>query len=165
MLRTALAALTLGLSTAAMAQAPLPTQAQPYLRAAAQGDIFEITTSQVALLKTQNQAIRDYAMRMITDHTLTTNNALAAAVDANVVPPPAVLDEMQREKVGQLLNASGPQFDRLFWQMQVEAHQKALELQRTYAQSGDTAQLRTFAARAAPVIKNHLEVARRYATR
>lgn len=164
MIRPAFAALALSLSATA-ASAQVPTTAQPYLAAASAGNIFEITTSQIALMKTQNPAIRDFAMRMIADHTLAGNNALAAAKDANIIAPPAILDDQQRAQITQLLNAPAGQFDRLFWKMQVAAHEKSLNLHRTFAQGGNEAQLRTFAARIAPVVENHLEVARRQATR
>lgn len=158
--RPALVALALSLSTAAVAQTP--EQAQPYLEAAARGDIFEITTSQMALMKSQDPMVRQYAQRMISDHTLATNNALAAATAAGVVPPPAVLNDQQRQQITQLLGASGAQFNRLYWQMQTASHQQALTLQRNYAAEGDTEQLRTFASRIAPVIAEHLEDARRH---
>ncbi len=161
MIRTGIATLALALCAPAFAQTT--TMAQPYLEAGARGDIFEITTSQIALMKSQNAAVKDFAMRMISDHTRATNQALDAAKDASVVPPPAVLNDQQRQQVTQLLNASGAQFDRLFWQIQVDSHVKSLDLHRTYAQTGDTPRLRTFAARIAPPVQNHLETARRHA--
>ena len=161
MIRTGFATLALALCTPAFAQTT--TMAQPYLEAGARGDIFEITTSQIALMKSQDQDVKDFAMRMISDHTRATNQALEAAKDASVLPPPAVLNEQQRQQITQLLNAFGAQFDRLFWQTQVDAHTRALDLHRTYAQRGDTPRLRTFAARIAPPVENHLETARRQA--
>jgi len=141
----------------ALAQNAAPTTAQPYLEASAKGDIFEITTSMIALQKSQTPAVREFANMMIADHTRTTNRALATAQRASVTPPPAVLDAQQRQQVTQLLNASGPEFDRLYWQIQTAAHQQALALQRNYAQAGDQPMLQGFAARAAPVIAEHLE--------
>lgn len=161
MIRLALAALTLALPAGALAQTT--TQAQPYLEAGARGDIFEITTSQIALMKSQTPAVRDYAMRMISDHTRATNQALEAAEEASVPAPPAILNAQQRQQITQLLNASGAQFDRLYWQIQVAAHTEALDLHRTYAQTGDTPRLRTFAARIAPPVANHLQMAQRHA--
>lgn len=145
------------------AQSPLPVTAPAYLEGAARGDIFEITSSQIALQRSQDRMVRDHAMTMISDHTLTTNRALAVAAEQGITPPPAVLDAQQRQMITQLLGASGAEFDRLYWQMQRSSHQQALSLQQNYARNGDLPALRDLAARIAPVVQEHLRMAQRHA--
>ena len=84
---TAALALTFGaLSTAAAAQsAGQTTQAQPFLAAAGMSDVYEITSSQIALMQSSDSEVRRFAQRMIAHHTDTTNGALAAAMRANVL--------------------------------------------------------------------------------
>ena len=45
----------------------------------------------------------------------------------------------------------------MFWQIQADAHRKALALHRGYAQSGATDALRNFAKHIATVIESHLD--------
>lgn len=135
------------------------SQAQPYLFAAGQSDLFEITSALVALQRTQTPAVREFAQTMILQHTKTTNAALAAAKTAGVVPPPPVLDASMRQMVTTLLNVPAAQFDSTYLSQQVPSHQKALEVVTGYARSGDEAILRAAAAITVPIVADHLRMA------
>ena len=157
MIRTLTATALIAAAFAVPASAQPVPDAPTYVERSGESDLFEITTSLVAMMKSRDDAVRGFAQQMINHHTLATNNALAAAGEANVLPPPPTLDAQQRATVTRLLNATGAEFDRMFWQVQVDAHRKALQMQRAYAANGQTPQLRTFASRIAPVIAEHLE--------
>lgn len=162
------AALALCLAaTPAVSQMPPPpmsasmSQAIPYLFRAGESDVFEITTSQIALQKSRNPQVRQFASMLIDHHTRTTNLALAAAKSAGIMPPPPVLDADKRAQIGQLLAAAPANFDRTFLGQQVPAHEVALQLHTGYARSGDAAQLRRTAQGAVPIVQSHLQQARR----
>lgn len=163
MIRILAAAFALSASTAAFAQHPpeARTSSQPFIFHAGMGDVFEITSSQVALMKSQTPAVRRYAEMMIAHHTDTTNGALAAAKRANIAPPPPVLDQRHRDLITQLMNAEGAQFDRTYWQQQLQSHEATLALMQGYAANGDTAQLRAAATATIPVVQMHLAEVRR----
>lgn len=146
---------------AQMAMAPTTTQAMPFLMMAAEGDIFEITSSQVAVMKSQNPQVRSYATMLIDHHTMTTNTALRQARAAGITPPPAILQEEKRDMITQLLGAAPADFDRVYLTQQVPSHEQALALQTAYARNGDTPQLRAAAADAVPFVSRHLADARR----
>ena len=151
------------LTAAVPAAAELPTppmaaaiqQADAYLFHAGAGDAYEITSSMMAIQHSANPAVRAFATMLIGDHTNLTNTTLATAKGAGVMAPPPVLSPMQMDMVGQLI-AAGPNFDRVYLQQQLTAHQQALALQRGYAASGDVPALRQGAAGAVPVIEGHL---------
>ena len=157
-----LAASLAALPAAALAQTPPPpppgatAQAQPYLMAAGAGDVFEITSSQVALQKSQNPQVRRFATMLIDHHTTTTNNALVAAKSGGVTPPPPVLDQNQRAMIGELMAAAPADFDRVFLAQQLPAHQAALAVNQGYAQGGDVPALRQAAAATVPVVRGHI---------
>jgi putative membrane protein len=58
---------------------------------------------------------------------------------------------------------SGPEFDRLYMDMQVKGHTDALQLHRTYSESGDDAKLKAVATEIVPVVSHHLDEAKRIA--
>lgn len=158
------AAIALCLSSVpALAQMPAPTmaaatnQAMPYLAMAGEGDVYEVTSSQIAIQRSRDPQVRAFATMLIGEHTRTTNLALAAAKTAGVTPPPPVLGTQQRAMIGQLLSAPAADFDRIYLQQQVPAHQTALALHSGYAANGDEAALRTVASGAVPIIRQHLE--------
>lgn len=155
------------LAGAAVAQTPPPpippaakAQAMPYLETAGMSDVYEITSSQIALQKSQNPQVRDYATRLIGHHTMTTNTTLAAAKAGGVAtPPPPVLDARFRTLIGELLAAPAADFDRVYFAQQVPSHQGALELQTAYSQGGDVPTLRANAKAAVPIVQQHLDEA------
>lgn len=168
-IRTLLSAAALTASVLAVpAAASLPTppqaaatrEAQAYLFHAGAGDVFEITSSMLAIQKSQNPNVRAFATMLIDHHTRTTNQSLAAARQGGVMPPPPELSPMQKDMIGQLHGAApGAAFDRLYLQQQVPAHQQALQINAGYAQGGDNPVLRQNAASAVPIIQSHLEQA------
>ncbi len=146
---------------AEMPMAPTTTQAMPFLMMAAEADIFEISSSQIAVMRSQNPRVRAYASMLIEHHTMTTNTALRQAKAAGIMAPPAVLQADKRDMITQLLQAAPADFDRLYFTQQVAAHEQALALHTTYARNGDTPQLRTAAVGAVPFVTRHLAEARR----
>jgi len=92
---------------------------------------------------------------LIADHTSLTNTSLATAASAGVMPPPPELSPMQKSMVAQL-TAAGANFDQIYLQQQMTAHQQALALMQGYAASGDVPALRHAASQAVPIIQGHI---------
>lgn len=156
-----LAALALAAPAVAQLQPPpappeARSQAQPFLTAAGMADVYEITSSQIALQKSGNPAVKRYATELIGHHTMTTNAALKAAKQGGVTPPPPALNAQFRALISELQAASPADFDRVYIAQQIPAHQGALELQSAYSQGGDVAPLRAAAKGALPYIRQHL---------
>lgn len=137
-------------------QAAAPQQAQPFLFYGGAGDVFEITTSMIALQHSQNPQVRAFASMLIGDHTNLTNTSLATAKAAGVMAPPPELSPMQKGMITQLIAAAPADFDRTYLSQQVPAHQMALQLMQGYASGGDVPQLRQAAASAMPMVQAHL---------
>jgi predicted outer membrane protein len=70
------------------------------------------------------------------------------------------LDARRADMLNRLVAARGPQFDRLYGQMQVAAHREAVALFSTYAQVGTDPNLRVFAQQTLPHLQNHMALAR-----
>lgn len=136
-----------------------PNQRSAYVEMAAASDLYEIRSSQLAAARAQNPEVRAFAQMLIEHHTATTQQLTAAASAAGTPPSPNLMP-MQAEMIAQLQGANGAAFDRVFTRQQVQAHQMALALHSNYASNGDTASLRSTAAAAAPIVRQHLERAR-----
>jgi putative membrane protein len=148
-------------ATGAMAGDMTPEDRMGFVRMAGASDLFEIQSSQLALSRSQNQAVRQYAQMLITHHTQTTQQVAAAAQASGITPPPPMLLPMQQRMMDQLRAASAGNFDRVYLTQQVPAHEMALALHSNYARSGDTPALRAVAAGAVPIVQQHLDGARR----
>ena len=137
-----------------------PLMAPGYMAMAASSDQFEIQSGQLALQASQNPAVQSFARMLIAQHQATTTSVMQAAQSAGMTPPPPILMPQHQQMLDQLRAAgSGPAFDQAFRDMQISAHQQALELHQNYASGGDVPALRQAAASAVPIVQQHLTTA------
>ena len=148
-----------------MASAPpaAVTTATAFVPMATSSNLFEIESSRLALERSRNPRIRSYANMMVRDHSMTTQALMGGMQMAAMGGMAPALDTRRAAMLNQLASASGRQFDALYAQMQVMAHQEALALHGGYAQAGSDPALRNFAASVTPHIQHHLAQARRLA--
>ncbi|MFZ5729586.1 DUF4142 domain-containing protein, partial [Phenylobacterium sp.] len=146
--------------------ATLPTPADEasapdFVRLAAESDMFEIQSSQMAVERAQNAEVKEFAQMMIEAHNQSTAD-LKAAVQASgqAITPPTQPSEEVADELNDLREVAAGEFDEAYIDEQVEAHQEALNLMQRYAGDGDVPELQAFAAATAPLIQQHLDRAR-----
>jgi putative membrane protein len=128
-----------------------------YLAQAASIDMFEVQSGQLAFQASQNPAVVNFANMIVRDHTTSTQMLMAAAQSAGIAPPPPVMLPEQQAMLDQLRAAgTGYNFDSVFKQEQIIAHESALALHHGYAQGGDVPALRATAGQIVPVVQSHL---------
>ena len=132
---------------------------QEFMQKAAMSDMLEIESSQLAL-KSDNAKTKQFAQRMIKDHTATSTELKALVSEGKVkgALPPA-LDKVHQDKIAALAKLSGPELTKAYNAMQVAAHTEAVALFERYAKSGDNAALKAFAAKHLPHLQEHLKLA------
>jgi putative membrane protein len=133
-----------------------PLYAPNYLSMAGSSDQFEIQSGQLAMQMSQNPGIRQIAQMLVTDHTNSTQQLMAAAQAAGLTPPPPAMQPQHAQMLQQLQSSPPGGFDMAFRDIQVQAHQQALQLHQNYASGGDVPALRTVATNIVPVVQNHL---------
>lgn len=141
--------------TAAVAQAPMT--ASTYVMKAGAADQYEIQSSRLVLQSTKNQALKDFANMMITDHTQSSADVKAAAMAAGMNPAAPRLDATGLKNLAALRVTKGTLRDQLYVRQQKAAHRNALMLHQSYAASGTVPQLKDAAAKIAPVVQSHLD--------
>src|SRR5215204_5769686 len=132
----------------------MKVNAAEFVNKAANSDMFEVQSSQLALTKTQDSRLRDFAQRMVKDHTQASDKLKAAAQNQTV---PTTLDQEHAGMLQKLQQAQGDDFSRQYVQMQLDGHQKAVTLFESYAQNGDNTQLKEFAQQTVPALREHLQ--------
>lgn len=121
---------------------------------AANGNMLEIQTSQLAAGRSQNDEVNQFAQRMIQDHTKAADRLKSIA---DMVP--TELDQQHASTLADLRKVNGPQFDRQYVQLQLTAHRDAIQLYQRYAQNGDDKDLKQFASELLPTLRDHLQMA------
>lgn len=136
------------------------TTADAFVENAAIADMYEIQAAGVALQRSTSPQVKEFARKMISDHTTSTHH-LKAALEMNetkgVKPPPTELDARRRKMIENLNAAPADKFDDMYLDQQVLAHEETLSLLTKYYNDGDNPQLRSCAAGSAPVVYRHLE--------
>ena len=135
------------------------SETKNFVKNARVGGTFEIETSKLALEKTQNADIRSFAERMVTDHTNASEKLeqIVSGEAIKVDEPTSAdkLDKKHQAMLDKLRKADGAQFDRLYVQMQQDAHNEAVTLFSKYAKGGDNAALKSFAQETLPTLQDH----------
>jgi putative membrane protein len=141
-------------ATAAMAEVSTPQ----FVKTVAISDMFEIQSSQLAAQMSKNADVQEFAATMIKDHTKTSNELKSLVKQGKTnATIPSQMDEKHTQMLSQLKSASGANFDRSYKQIQVQAHQEAVDLFQSYSQKGDNAELRAWAGKTLPALKQHLQ--------
>jgi putative membrane protein len=139
--------------------------AQQFPMEAMHSDTFEIQSSRTALQRSRNSEVRTYARQMIADHGRSTamlrQMAGETTASTGAASRNARIDPRRAQMLQQLRGQRGAAFDRLYAQMQVQAHQEAVQLFTAYAQSGSDPTMRNFATQNLPTLQQHLANAQR----
>jgi putative membrane protein len=139
-----------------------PENRTAYVEMAASSDMYEIQSSQMASSNAQNPAMRSFAQMMISDHTNTSQQLMAAASAAGLPPMTPRLLPMHADMLARLQSRTGADFDREYGRQQLMAHQQAVALHSNYAARGDTPALRVVAGAAVPIVTRHLDMVRQW---
>lgn len=131
-----------------------------YVPNAAMGDMYEIMASDIALERSQNAEIKRLATMIKTDHT-DASNKFKAILGGMTPPmtPPAELDERRQGMIDNLRSAGAADFDRVYLDQQIAAHNEALTLHRGFSDNTDAAPLAAHARSVVPKIEGHLRMA------
>jgi putative membrane protein len=131
-----------------------------YVPGAAMGDMYEIQAADIALERSSNAQVKELAQMIKTDHTAA-SNAMKALVP-NAAPDvalPTSLDQRRQGLIDNLRSASAADFDRVYVDQQIAAHQEALTLHRGFSDNTDAPALAQHAASVVPKIEGHLQMA------
>jgi putative membrane protein len=98
---------------------------------------------------------KPFAQRMVQDHQ-TTSQELKALVDSSKVKAtlPIALDDKPQKMLDDLRAKNGKDFDQAYDHAQQQTHQEAVDLFEKYADGGDNADLKKWAAKTLPHLKS-----------
>ncbi len=159
-LLAATAALLLAAAGSAHGQPAAAPKMQDFINAAAIGALVEIETSKLALMKADNPKSKQFAQKMIDDHT-ETSKELKVLVSGGKVKAtvPTAWDRAQQAKLDEMSSLKSAEFTKQYNAMQLASHKDAVSLFDRYAKGGDNAELKAFATRHLPHLREHLKMA------
>ncbi len=132
---------------------------QNFITQAAEDGLLEVQLGQLATQRASSDAVRQYGQRMVQAHTQV-NNQLRELATQNNVSLPQNIGDRDALIVTRFSNLSGPNFDQAYLRQMVNSHIRAVNLFERQAQQGNNPELRTFANRNLPTLREHLQRAR-----
>jgi len=151
----------------AFAKQPRPPSRQPanakttdqdFVKEAAQAGIAEVTLGKLALQRAQNPYVRQFAQRMVDDHSRA-NHELTDLAKNQGVEVPNEMNAEQRNTSARLATLAGAAFDREYMRAVVKEHTRNVAVFRSYSQNGKNEEMKSWAAKTLPTLRRHEQLA------
>jgi putative membrane protein len=130
-----------------------------FLLDALSGSLAEARLGELAQQRSQSSAVRDYAKRLQSDHATAVQEIKGILGTLNVtMPDEPTYDAQNREAA--LAKLSGPAFEAAFLKVAIESHEQALAQYGAQTRANPNEPLALFAAKALPMLEEHLVAAK-----
>ena len=133
---------------------------QDFMRKTAETNLSDIDMARLALQKSHNSDVRDFANMIQSDITAALEDLSNLMKDKGVSQPNTASADA-RQDAGRMAGLMGPEFDREFINMMVADQQKAVQMFRSQIGIAMDADVKQFAENLLPKLEMHLEKAQR----
>jgi putative membrane protein len=130
-----------------------------FISDAAQRGMAEVELAKLAIKKSADPAVKAFAQRLITDHTVAHQDLMTLASRKEVTLPTAVSNR-DKAAVDRLNALSGPAFNDEFIRQIIKDHEIAIALYRRASAMNSDQDIKDFASKALPNLEAHLQTAR-----
>nr|WP_294895748.1 DUF4142 domain-containing protein [uncultured Pedobacter sp.] len=127
-----------------------------FLTEAASGGMMEVELGKLALVKSQNAKVKDFGAMMVKDHSKANDELIQLAMSKNVSLPDAPFPKHQ-DKINDLKEKSGADFDKAYVDMMVSDHKEDIDAFKDASEDAKDADVKAFAAKTLPVLQGHLQ--------
>jgi putative membrane protein len=137
---------------------PLTAADTRFVEAQLEGNLAEIDMAKLAIQRSQDQNIRNFAQKMITDHTAANGTLMPIAQGQEIGMPTAVSPQHQAimDKLSQM---SGVAFDTAYINMMIQAHGETLAAMNNQLTNGQSQVLNVWVQNTRPVVMQHEQIA------
>jgi putative membrane protein len=130
-----------------------------FVKDALLGGMTEVELGKVALEKASSDPVKQFAQKMIDDHSKANEDLKQLASKENINVPDS-LDSKHQSRVEKLSKLSGADFDRAYIKDQLKDHQQDVQEFQQEAQRGSDPDVKSFASKTLPVLEEHLSMAK-----
>jgi putative membrane protein len=130
---------------------------QKFMMDAAKGGMMEVQLGQTAQQKASSDGVKDFGKKMEQDHGAA-GKELADLAKAKNVSLPADMGT-EKNSVDKLSNLSGAAFDKAYMKAMVRDHKKDVKEFEKISSIGIDSDVKAFAAKTLPTLKEHLRMA------
>jgi len=129
-----------------------------FITSAEQGNLAEVDTAKMVQQRTTDPAVKDFASRMVTDHTRASQQLKALASSEGITLPaePIATERTQNEQWKKL---SGAKLNDTYLRDQLEDHQQAISVFENEIEHGKDQAVKNYAEQTLPVLQDHIRIA------
>jgi putative membrane protein len=139
-------------------RAAVSTTDQTFADVASQDDLTEIELGLLALQNAISPHVRQFAQRMVSDHTQAAQELMQVAKSQNLELRTQI-DAQHKSDVDRLRGMKGEAFDTGYMQDVLQEHRKGVLDFQKQAQSGSDPALKSFAQKYLPILQQNLQMA------
>lgn len=130
-----------------------------FVKVAASSSMLEVELGNMAMQKASHQRVKDFAAKMVEEHTKASQELTSLATSKNFKMPAAILPQHSKQ-VEALTNLAGTEFDRKYMDIMVEEHKEDVDEFEDAAEKANDADVKAWAAKMLPHLQMHLDTAR-----
>jgi putative membrane protein len=135
-----------------------------FMKKAAQGGLEEVEIGKMVASKAQNNDVKQFAQRMVDDHTKA-NDRLKSVAQQKGVTLPTTMDAQGQALKARLEKLSGDQLDKAYMKAMVQDHTKDVQEFKTKSQMAKDPDVKSFASSTLPTLESHLQQAKQVAAK
>lgn len=130
-----------------------------FMMEAADGGMAEVALGQLATQNGASDEVKQFGQHMVDDHSKA-NDELKTLASQKGVMLPMEVSARHKKEMDRLSNLSGAAFDKAYMSLMVQDHVKDVAAFDRQAHHAKDADLRAWAAKTLPTLREHLQMAR-----
>lgn len=134
---------------------PLARADRKFVEEAGQGGLAEVEHGRLAAQRATHAQVKQFAQRMVQDHGKA-NDELKTIAAARGITLPTTVDRKHHRQMDKLGKLGGADFDREYMKQMVDDHKQTVSSFEKQAKSGKDGDLKSFAIKTLPTLKEHL---------
>jgi putative membrane protein len=131
---------------------------ETFVTKAAQGGLAEVELGRLATERGSSPKVKAFGQRMVEDHSRANHELKTIAANQGVMLP-ASMDSKSMDTKNRLSNLTGAEFDRAYMRDMVTDHKEDVAEFQKEAESGTDPDVKAWAAKTLPMLKEHLQLA------
>jgi len=128
-----------------------------FINGAAEANLAEINIGKMVGQKSTDPAVKDFANRMVTDHT-EASQKLTAVAEMNGVKLPTEASATERNQKNELEKLSGTQLDDAYLRDELKGHKETISAFENEIERGQDQEAKNYAEQTLPTLQDHIRI-------
>ncbi len=129
-----------------------------FTNSAAEANLAEIDAAKMVEQKSTDPAVKDFANRMVTDHTQASQD-LTSLAEMSGIKLPTEPSLTERNQKNELQKLSGAKLNDAYLRDELQGHKETIAAFENEIENGQNQEVKEYAARTLPTLQDHVRIA------